>query len=87
MTQMAFSPLLTQTNYDTSADTKSGFVFSGVGSPKKENYPYVIQYGELVVPLVKAMPELIADVDQLKEQLKQYTRQSPHQTEALGMHV
>jgi len=55
---------------------KSGFVFSGVESPKNENDPYAIRYGEFVVPLVKAMQELIAEVDQLKEQLKQNTRQS-----------
>jgi trimeric autotransporter adhesin len=54
----------------------SGFVFSGIESPKNENDLYAIRYGEFVVPLVKAMQELMAEVDQLKEQLKQYTEQS-----------
>lgn len=55
---------------------KSGFVFSGIESPKNENDPYAIRYGEFVVPIVKAMQELMAEVDQLKQQLKQYTEQS-----------
>jgi trimeric autotransporter adhesin len=55
---------------------KSGFVFSGIESPKNENDLYAIRYGEFVVPLVKAVQELIAEVDQLKEQLKQNTEQS-----------
>ena len=50
---------------------KSGFVFSGIESPKNENDLYAIRYGEFVVPLVKAMQELIAEVDHLKEQLSQ----------------
>lgn len=50
---------------------KSGFVFSGVESPKNENDLYAIRYGEFVVPLVKAMQELIAEVEHLKEQLSQ----------------
>jgi trimeric autotransporter adhesin len=51
---------------------KSGYVFTGVETPKSEGDLYAIRYGEFVVPLVKAMQELMAEVDQLKEQLKEY---------------
>jgi hypothetical protein len=50
---------------------KSGFVFSGVESPKNENDMYAIRYGEFVVPLVKAMQELISEVEYMKAKLDQ----------------
>jgi hypothetical protein len=44
---------------------KSGYVFSGVDAPENENDPYGIRYSEFVVPLVKAVQELSAQVQML----------------------
>jgi hypothetical protein len=62
---------------------KQGIVFSGVETPQNEKDPYSIRYSEFVVPLVKAVQELSAKLEQqniahqeqiaeLKQQLSKY---------------
>jgi hypothetical protein len=58
---------------------KSGFIFSGVETPQNEKDPYALRYAEFVVPLVKAVQELSAQIDareneivRLKEALRKY---------------
>jgi trimeric autotransporter adhesin len=47
---------------------KTGYVFHGVEAPENENDHYSIRYAEFVVPLVKAVQELTAKMeDQQKE--------------------
>jgi hypothetical protein len=48
---------------------KTGYVFYGVDAPKNENDHYGIRYAEFVVPLVKAVQELSAKVEELTAQL------------------
>jgi len=43
---------------------KSGYVFSGVQAPQNEKDHYSIRYSDFVVPLVKAVQELAAQVQQ-----------------------
>ena len=55
---------------------KTGYVFSGVDAPENENDPYGIRYAEFVVPLVKAVQELSAKVEeQKKKELKNKNKQ------------
>ena len=63
---------------------KTGFVFHGVEAPQNKNDHYSIRYAEFVVPLVKAVQELTAKLDDqqkeigsLKQQLSNYNRDSP----------
>ena len=55
---------------------KSGYVFSGIEAPQNEEDPYTIRYAEFVVPLVKAVQELTAQVEDLRQQLKKYSNES-----------
>ncbi len=48
---------------------KLGFDFSGVDAPKNDKDLYGLRYAEFVVPLVKAVQELAAQNDALKDQL------------------
>jgi len=54
---------------------KTGYVFSGVDAPKNENDPYGIRYAAFVVPLVKAVQELSADVEEQKTLIEQQQKQ------------
>ncbi len=54
---------------------KSGYVFSGVDSPKNDKDPYGIRYAEFVVPLVKAVQELSAKNDDQQKQIDQLLTQ------------
>ena len=63
---------------------KSGFVFSGVETPQNEKDPYALRYAEFVVPLVKAVQELSAQIDardkeiaRLKETARKYLQDNP----------
>jgi trimeric autotransporter adhesin len=49
---------------------KTGYVFYGVDAPENENDPYGIRYAEFVVPLVKAVQELSAEVQEQREQIQ-----------------
>lgn len=46
---------------------KSGYVFGGVEAPQNENDHYSIRYAEFVVPLVKAVQELSAKLQEQQE--------------------
>ncbi|MCD4791434.1 MAG: tail fiber domain-containing protein [Bacteroidales bacterium] len=48
------------------AALETGYDFSGVQSPANEQTPYSIRYAEFVVPLVKAIQEQQAMIDELK---------------------
>ena len=50
---------------------KSGYVFSGVDVPKDDKDLYAIRYAEFVVPLVKAVQELSAKVEEQQKQIEQ----------------
>ena len=54
---------------------KTGYVFSGVDAPKNENDPYGIRYAAFVVPLVKAVQELSANVEEQKTLIEQQQKQ------------
>ncbi len=47
-----------------------GYQFSGVSKPTNDTAPYALAYSEFVVPLVKAVQEQQAQIDQLRESLK-----------------
>lgn len=49
-----------------SAAQKIGFEFSGVDAPQCPHDYYGLRYAEIVVPLVKAVQELQAEIEQLK---------------------
>jgi hypothetical protein len=49
----------------------AGFNFSGVQTPENENSPYSLRYAEFVVPLVKAIQEQQAQIDELMNNNKQ----------------
>jgi hypothetical protein len=50
------------------AATASGYEFSGVDKPGNENSFYGLRYAEFVVPIIKAMQEQQAMIEQLKKQ-------------------
>ncbi len=50
---------------------KSGYIFNGVDVPQNEKDPYTIRYAEFVVPLVKAVQELSAKVEEQEKQIDQ----------------
>ena len=52
------------------AAKKVGFDFDGVSAPQNETDLYGIRYAEFVVPLVKAMQEQQAIIEQLKERIE-----------------
>jgi hypothetical protein len=52
------------------AAIQSGFDFSGVDKPRSENDLYGLRYGEFVVPLVKAVQELNAELKMQNAELK-----------------
>jgi trimeric autotransporter adhesin len=54
---------------------KTGYVFYGVDAPKNENDPYGIRYAAFVVPLVKAVQELSANVEEQKTLIEQQQKQ------------
>jgi hypothetical protein len=47
---------------------KIGYNFSGIDSPKNENDSYGLRYGDFVVPLVKAVQEQQAIIEEMKIQ-------------------
>ncbi|HEY3403571.1 MAG TPA: tail fiber domain-containing protein [Ohtaekwangia sp.] len=47
----------------------SGYTFSGVDLPKNDKDPYGIRYADFVVPLVKAVQELNAKVDEQQKKI------------------
>jgi hypothetical protein len=51
---------------------KAGYVFYGVDAPENENDHYSVRYAEFVVPLIKAVQELTAEIrDQRQKILEQ----------------
>lgn len=62
---------------------KSGYVFSGVEVPQNDNDPYTIRYAEFVVPLVKAVQELTAKVDEQQKQM--ITNDERHTRELMAL--
>lgn len=52
---------------------KTGYVFTGVETPKSENDTYSIRYAEFVVPLVKAVQELTAKSNEQQKQISALT--------------
>ena len=62
------------------AANELNFDFSGIDKPKNENDHYALRYAEFVVPLVKAVQELNAqlleckkEIGELKSQLRKKT--------------
>ena len=53
---------------------KSGFVFNGVEAPQNDKDHYSIRYAEFVVPLVKAVQELSAIVEDQQKQIDLLTK-------------
>ena len=51
------------------AAEEANYDFSGLGAPKDENDFYSLRYAEFVVPLVKAVQELSAEIELLKSQI------------------
>ncbi len=60
---------------------KTGYVFSGVDAPENEKDPYGIRYAAFVVPLVKAVQELSAEVQEQREQIQLLLTQLDSKTE------
>ena len=56
------------------AAKESGYVFDGLHVPKNDNDNYSLSYALFVVPLVKAVQELSAANDSLKNQLTELTQ-------------
>jgi hypothetical protein len=52
---------------------KTGFVFNGVEAPENDKDHYSIRYAEFVVPLVKAVQELTAMVEEQRKQIELLT--------------
>ena len=50
------------------AARETGFNFSGIDAPQGENDHYALRYGTFVVPLVKAVQEQQAQIEELKKQ-------------------
>jgi hypothetical protein len=64
--KIKFSGFLAQ---DVEAAAKSiGYDFSGVDAPKDANGIYGLRYAEFVVPMVKAMQEQQAQIEELKKE-------------------
>jgi trimeric autotransporter adhesin len=74
---------------------KSGFVFSGIEAPQDDNDPYRIRYAEFVVPLIKAVQELTAKLEEqatahqqeiiaLKEHLGMADQSTSHELKKVG---
>lgn len=53
---------------------KTGYVFSGVDVPENDNDTYSIRYAEFVVPLVKAVQELSAQVTAQQKEIETLRR-------------
>jgi len=51
-----------------------GFSFSGVDKPKNSTDYYGLRYAEFVVPIVKAMQEQQAQIEELKKQLEEQNK-------------
>jgi len=60
---------------------KTGYVFSGVDAPKNENDPYGIRYATFVVPLVKAVQELSAKVEEQQQMINALLLKNDSSTE------
>lgn len=54
---------------------KSGYVFHAVEAPKNDSDPYTIRYAEFVVPLVKAVQELAAQVKEQEAKLAEQQKE------------
>lgn len=64
-----------------------GYDFSGVDIPKNDNSHYGLRYSEFVVPLVKAVQELKAENDELKEEIRQLKGVENKEMEALKVRL
>jgi hypothetical protein len=53
------------------AAKKCDFEFSGVVKPQNDHSPYMLSYGEFVVPLVRAVQEQQAQIEQLRNAVAQ----------------
>ncbi|MCP4440381.1 MAG: hypothetical protein GY810_15655 [Aureispira sp.] len=53
------------------AAKESGYKFSGVDAPKNDNDHYGLRYAEFTVPLVKAVQELSAELEESRQQNQQ----------------
>jgi hypothetical protein len=53
-----------------------GYEFSGVDAPKNEKDLYGLRYAEFVVPLTKAVQELVQEVEELKIQIAQLQKEN-----------
>ncbi len=60
------------------AARRLGFTFSGIDSPKNERDLYGLRYAEFVAPLVKAVQELDAENQQLRQRLAWVEEQLRH---------
>jgi hypothetical protein len=54
---------------------KSGYVFNGVDAPQNDRDTYTIRYAEFVVPLVKAVQEMSAKLDEQQQQITELLAQ------------
>ena len=54
---------------------KAGYVFGGVDAPQNDKDHYSIRYDQFVVPLVKALQELSAKVDEQQSQIEELLSQ------------
>ena len=57
------------------AAQESGFIFSGVDAPDNTGDLYGLRYAEFVVPLVKAVQEQQAIIDQLKARIEELEKE------------
>ena len=65
---------------------KSGYVFSGVEVRKNDKDTYTIRYAEFVVPLVKAVQELSAKIEEQQIQIGELLAQiSPNDSSKVDM--
>lgn len=61
------------------ASGQVGYDFSGVDKPANEHTPYGLRYAELVVPLVKAIQELKAQVDAQQKEIEMLRQEKSNQ--------
>ena len=61
-----------------------GYNFSGVDKPKNDKDIYGLRYGEFVVPLVKAVQEQQAIIEQMKQQIQEQQKEIEDLKEKVG---
>jgi len=64
---------------------KTGYVFTGVEAPQNENDHYSIRYAEFVVPLVKAVQELTAIINEQEKKAEEQQLEIAALKEKLGI--